>query len=122
MVSQPTKYSKRRHTIQEANFAGMHLRKSKGKPQFMDARNKRFMDARNKWNTARKVIEQDDFVRVSSRAMVNSKTGNANCASLRKEIGGRVNALAAISRCRTNRTLNPVVEVKYTTARLEVLE
>ena len=114
MVSQPTKYSKRQHTIQEANFAGMHLRKSKGKPQFMDAR--------NKWNTARKVIEQDDFVRVSSRAMVNSKTGNANCASLRKEIGGRVNALEAILRGSSKRTLNPVVEVKYTTARLEVLE
>ena len=122
MVSQPTKYSKRRHTIQEANFAGMHLRKSKGKPQLMDARSKQLMDARNKWNTARKVIGQADFVRVSSRAIVNSKTGNANCASLRKEIGGRVNALAAISRGSSKRTLNPVVEVKYTTARLEVLE
>jgi len=44
------------------------------------------------------------------------------CASLRKEIGGRVNALAAISRGSSKRTLNPVVEVKYTTARLEVLE
>ena len=44
------------------------------------------------------------------------------CASLRKEIGGRVNALEAISRGSRKRTLNPVVEVKYTTARLEVLE
>ena len=44
------------------------------------------------------------------------------CASLRKEIGGRVNALEAISRGRSNRTLNTVVEVKYTTARLQVLE
>jgi len=88
----------------------------------MNARNKQFMDARNKWNTARKVIGQADFVRVSSRAIVNSKTGNANCTSLRKEIGGRVNALAAILRGSSKRTLNPVVEVKYTTARLEVLE
>jgi hypothetical protein len=44
------------------------------------------------------------------------------CASLRKEIGGRVNALDAISRGRSERRLNPVVEVKYTTSRLEVLE
>jgi hypothetical protein len=80
------------------------------------------MNARNKWNGARKVIEQGDFVRVSSMAIANLREGNAMCASLRKEIGGRVNALEAISRGRNNRTLNPVVEVKYTTARLEVLE
>src|SRR5258708_12239224 len=97
MVSQPTKYSKRRHTIQEANSAGMHLRKSKGKPQLMDARNKQLMDARNEWNTARKVIGQADFVRVSSRAIVDSKTRNANSASLRKEIAARVNPFKPIS-------------------------
>ena len=114
MVSQPTKYSKRKHAIQEAYSTWMHLRKSKGKPQFMDAR--------NKWNTARKVIEQADLIRVSSRAVASRRQGNAMCATLRKEIGGRVNALAAISRGGSNRTLNPVVEVKYTTARVEVWE
>src|SRR5260370_42288687 len=109
MVSQPTKYSKRQHTIQEANFAGMHLRKSKGKPQFMDARNKQFMDARNKWNTARKVIGQADFVRVSSRAIVNSKTGNANCASLRKEIGGGGENFTRNFAGQVNTSVNPSV-------------
>ncbi len=44
------------------------------------------------------------------------------CASLRKEIGGRVNALEAIWRSCGKRTLNPVVEVKYTTDRFEVVE
>ena len=122
MVRQLTKYSKRPRAIQEAYFAGMHLRKSKGNPRFMNARNKQFMDARNKWNRARKLIEQGDSVRVSSMAIANLWEGNAMCASLRKEIGGRVNALAAISRGSSKRTLNPVVEVKYTTARLEVLE
>jgi len=80
------------------------------------------MNTRNKWNRARKVIERGDFVRVSSRAVANRREGNAVCATLRKEIGGRVNALEAIA-CRSmKRTLNPVVEVKYTTPRLEVLE
>src|SRR5258708_23515219 len=116
MVSQLTKYSKRRHTIQEANFASMHIRKSKGKPQLMDARNKQFMDARNKWNTARKVIGQADFVRVSSRAIVNSKTGNANCASLRKEIGGRVNAIGATFSRTSQRPCDPASEGNTTTA------
>jgi|SRR5580765_901791 len=113
MVRQPTKYSKRRHAIQEAYFTAMHLRKSRGKPQFMNAR--------NEWNRARKVIEQGDFVRVSSRAVASLRRGNAICASLRKEIGGRVNALEAISRRSMKRTLNTVVEVKYTTAKLEVV-
>ena len=122
MVRQLTKYSKTRHAIQEAYFTGMHLRKSRGKPQFVNARTEPVMNARNKWNGARKVIEQGDFVRVSSRAVANLRKGNAMCASLRKEIGGRVNALAAISCGSSKRTLNPVVEVKYTTARLEVLE
>jgi len=114
MVRQPTNYSKRQHAIQEANFSGMHLRKSKGKPQFMNVR--------NKWNRARKVIERGDFVRVSSRAVANLRKGNAMCASLREEIGGRVNALEAIWRSCSKRTLNPVVEVKYTTDRFEVVE
>jgi hypothetical protein len=78
------------------------------------------MDARNKWNGARKVIEQADFVRVSSRAVAILSKGNAESASIRKEIGGRVNALEAISRGSMKRTLNAVVEVKYTTGRLEV--
>jgi hypothetical protein len=80
------------------------------------------MNARNKWNTARKVIGQGEFVRVSSRAIMEPTKGNANCASLRKEIGGRVNALDAISRNGMKRALNAVVEVKYTTGRWEVAE
>ena len=122
MVRQPTKYSKRPHAIQEAYFTATHLRKSRGKPHFINARNKQFINTRNKWNRARKVIEQGDFVRVSSRAVANGCEGNAVCATLRKEIGGRVNALEAISYRGMTRTLNPVVEVKYTTPRLEVLE
>jgi hypothetical protein len=122
MVRRPTKYSKRQEAIQEAYFAAMHLRESRGKPQLMNARKEQFMDAGNKWNRARKVIEQGDVVRVSSMAIANLREGNAMCASLRKEIGGRVNALDAISHGRSERGLNPVVEVKYTTARLEVLE
>ena len=88
----------------------------------MNARNKQFMNTRNKWSRARKLIEQRDFVRVSSRAVANRCEGNAVCGTLRKEIGGRVNALEAISYRSMKRTLNPVVEVKYTTPRLEVLE
>jgi hypothetical protein len=112
MVRQPTKYSKRHDAIQEAYFAGKHLRESRGKAQFMDAQ--------NKWSRARKVIEVSDSVRVSSRAVGNLPKRNVLCAAMRKEIGGRVNALAAISRGNIKRTLNAVVEVKYTTARLEV--
>ena len=122
MVRRRTEYSKRQHAIQEAYFTAMHLRKSRVKPQFTNARAEQFMNARNKWNTARKVIKQGGCVRVSSRAVANLREGNAMCASLRKEIGGRVNALDAISRGRSERRLNPVVEVKYTTDRLEVLE
>ena len=47
---------------------------------------------------------------------------NAEFGSLRKEIGGRVNALESFSRDSRKRTLNGVVEVKYTTARMEVAE
>lgn len=88
----------------------------------MNARIKDFMNARNKWNRARKVIEEGDFVRVSSRAVAAVCKGNAMRASLRKEIAGRVNALEAVSRGSSKRTLNAVVEVKYTTARVAVLE
>jgi len=42
-------------------------------------------------------------------------------ASLRKQIGGRVNALESISRGSMKRALNAVVEVKYTTDKLEVI-
>ena len=78
------------------------------------------MDARNKWNRARKVIEPPDSVRVSSRAVENPCKGSAMCASLCKEIGGRVNALEAFSHNGMKRMLNAVVEVKYTTPKLEV--
>jgi hypothetical protein len=113
MVGEQTKYSKRQEAIQEAYFVGKHLRKSKGKRQFMDAR--------NKWNRARNVIERGDFVRVSSRAVANPGKGKAMRASLRKQIGGRVNALESISRGSMKRALNAVVEVKYTTDKLEVI-
>jgi hypothetical protein len=113
-VREPTKYSKRQDAIQEAYFAGKHLRKSRGKLKFMDAQ--------NKWSGARNVIKESDSVRVSSRAVVNLPKRNASCAAMRKEIAGRVNALDAISRNSRKQTLNTVVEVKYTTARLEVVE
>ena len=81
------------------------------------------MDAQNKWSRARKVIKESDSVRVSSRAVASLPKRNDFCAaSMRKEIGGRVNALDAISRGSRKRTLNDVVEVKYTTVRLEVAE
>jgi hypothetical protein len=112
MVREPTEYSKRREMIQEADFAAKHLRKCRGKLQLMDAR--------NKWNRARKVMKEADFVRVSSRAVANPTNGNVSCVSMRKEIGGRVNALDAILHNGMKQTLNAVVEVTYTTGRLEV--
>jgi hypothetical protein len=112
MVSQPTEYRKRQRAIQEAYFAEKHLRNSKGKPPFMNAQ--------NKWSRARKVMKQADFVRVSCRAVALLPRGNAESASIRKEISGRVNALEAFSRNGMKQTLNAVVEVKYTTDRLEV--
>jgi hypothetical protein len=112
MVRRATEYSKRRDILQEADFAAKHLRKSRGKLQFMDAR--------NKWNGARKVMKEADFLRVSSRAVADFAGGSAACASLRKEIGGRVNALEAISHNGMKQTLNAVVEVTYTTGRSEV--
>ena len=78
------------------------------------------MNAQNKWSGARKVMKEEDSVRVSSRATVNPSRRNVKFASLRKEIGGRVNALESFSRDSRKRTLNAVVEVKYTTGRLEV--
>jgi hypothetical protein len=80
------------------------------------------MNAQNKWSGARKVMKEADSLRVSSRATVNLSRRNAEFASLRKEIGGRVNALESFSCDGRKRTLNPVVEVKYTTARMEVAE
>jgi hypothetical protein len=78
------------------------------------------MDAQNEWNRARKVMKDAELVRVSSRAVAQLSRRNAMCASIRKEIGGRVNALEAISHNGMKRTLNAVVEVKYTTPKLEV--
>jgi hypothetical protein len=79
------------------------------------------MNAQNKWSRTRNVMKEADFVRVSCRAVANAGKGKAMCASLRKEIGGRVNALESISRDSMKRALNAVVEVKYTTDRLEVI-
>jgi hypothetical protein len=112
MVSQPTEYSKRPRAIQEAYFAEKHLRNSKGKQPFMNAQ--------NKWSRTRKVMKQADFVRVSCRAMAILLKRKAESASMRKQISGRVNALEAFSRTGMKQTLNAVVEVKYTTAKLEV--
>jgi hypothetical protein len=112
MVRRPTEYSKRHCAIQEAYCVSAHLRKSRGKP--------RLMDMRNEWSRARKLITKAEFVRVSSSAVANGSVKNAKCKTLRQIVGGRVNALEAFSRDRMKRLLNAVVEVKYTTARLEV--
>jgi len=74
----------------------------------------------NEWSTARKVITKAGFVRVSSSANANPLLGDANCKTLREIVSGRVNALEAFSRDSRKRMLNAVVEVKYTTGRLEV--
>ena len=78
------------------------------------------MDVQNEWNRARKVITESEFVRVSSSAVASLSVGDAKCKTLREIVSGRVNALEAFSRDSRKRMLNAVVEVKYTTSRLEV--
>jgi hypothetical protein len=66
------------------------------------------------------VITEAELVRVSSSAIVNLLVRNTNRGALREKVGGRVNALEAFSRNGMKRMLNAVVEVRYTTAMLEV--
>ena len=65
-------------------------------------------------------MKEAQFVRVCCRAIADVGTENDFRVSLRKEIRGRVNALETISPVGKKRTLNAVVEVQYTTGRLEV--
>jgi hypothetical protein len=123
MVREPTEYSKRKDAIQEAYRAEMHLRKSRGLPQRLDAQTRwRRMDAQNKWSGARKVMKKVEAPRVSSGEKADSSISNATRSVKNENRRSRVNALAANRGGSMKRTLNAVVEVQYTTGRLEVAE
>ena len=123
MVGQPTEYRKRKDAIQEAYRGEMHLRKSRGLPQRLDAQTRwRRMDAQNKWSGARKVMKKVEALRVSSGEKVDSSISNATRSAKTENRRGRVNALGAKRRGSMKRSLNAVVEVQYTTGRLEVAE
>jgi hypothetical protein len=76
------------------------------------------MDAQNKWSGARKVMKEIEFRRVlsSQLAKVCVCAGQEGQCDERR----RGNALEAILRAGMKRTLNAVVEVRYTTGSLEV--
>jgi hypothetical protein len=106
-----TERRKAHEVIQEAQCAAMHLSKCRSdvvKP----------MDAQNKWSEARKVMKETDSRRVSSGPSANS------CVCARKARTNAMseagNALEAILRFGMKQMLKAVVEVQYTTGKLEV--
>ncbi len=75
------------------------------------------MDAQNKWSAARKVMKEMESHRVSSSPVANVCVcaGNARVNERRGS-----NALESILNVGMKLTLKAVVEVRYTTGRLEV--
>jgi hypothetical protein len=65
-------------------------------------------------------MKKPEFVRVSSSAKANSSTGDVKSGAGNNEVGGWVNALEANGPGSMKQTLNAVVEVPYTTERLQV--
>jgi hypothetical protein len=76
------------------------------------------VNAPNKWNGARKVMTQPECGRVCSKH-VPVENAQWNVVSRPLKDGDRVNALGAMSRGITKQTLKVVVEVQYTTDRLD---
>jgi hypothetical protein len=67
-------------------------------------------------------MKQVEALRVSSGEKADSSISNAKRRAKNEDRRSRVNALVANRRGSMKRTLNAVVEVQYTTGRLEVAE
>jgi len=76
------------------------------------------MDAQNKWSTARKVMKEIDSRRVSSSPSANFCVGARKARA--KAMSDAGNALESILRFGMKQMLKAVVEVQYTTGKLEV--